>query len=168
MSKKSNMKLNLGPTTYLAGPIDRYDLVKARAWRNALKPRLDALGIKWFDPMDVKVDRVQLRRWNANGEIGKIRDFMNKNINRRDLLEVSVSDFIIVNVPKITTDEEICGTYGEITIAYCYFIPVYIVTDRSFEPNEIPIWAVGCSTAIFPSFDDLIMYLEDKYGVKKQ
>jgi hypothetical protein len=51
------------------------------------------------------------------------------------------------------------GTKGEITIAHFLRKPVYLVT--SVPPADIPGWVIGCTTRMFPGFDDLKTFLTD-------
>jgi hypothetical protein len=53
------------------------------------------------------------------------------------------------------------GTQGEITTAHCHGIPVYIVSKMSH--SQISGWILGCSTEIFPSFNDLKEFLLKKF-----
>lgn len=49
------------------------------------------------------------------------------------------------------------GTKGEVTIAKHFGKPVYMVTTTATQ--EIPGWVLACTTAIFPSFDQLKTFL---------
>jgi len=45
------------------------------------------------------------------------------------------------------------GTAGELTFAYFYKIPVYMVLSNG--KNDIPGWILACATHIFDDFSDL-------------
>jgi len=49
------------------------------------------------------------------------------------------------------------GTKGELTMAKYFGKPVYLVT--SFPLHDIPGWVLGCTTKIFPYFDELKQFL---------
>ena len=49
------------------------------------------------------------------------------------------------------------GTKGELTMAKYFGKPVYLVT--SFPLHDIPGWVLGCTTKIFPNFDELKQFL---------
>ncbi|MBN2280836.1 MAG: hypothetical protein JXQ65_09655 [Candidatus Marinimicrobia bacterium] len=55
------------------------------------------------------------------------------------------------------------GTYGELTVAYEHGIPVYMVTEK-LKP-EISGWIIGCTTEIFHSFNELKIFLRNKYAL---
>ena len=53
------------------------------------------------------------------------------------------------------------GTHGEITMAYHFKKPIYLI-------NQVPIddlssWIYSCSTEVFNSFGDLKSYMIKKY-----
>ncbi len=49
------------------------------------------------------------------------------------------------------------GTKGEITIAHFFRKPVYLVT--SIPPADIPGWVLGCTSKMFPGFQELKEFL---------
>ena len=49
------------------------------------------------------------------------------------------------------------GTKGELTLARFFRKPVYCVTEMNAA--DIPGWVLGCTTASFPSFDQLKLFL---------
>jgi len=49
------------------------------------------------------------------------------------------------------------GTKGELTMAKFFKKPVYLVT--SFPHFDIPGWVLGCTTEIFPNFEQLRQFL---------
>ncbi|MCF7804921.1 MAG: hypothetical protein K9N46_03760 [Candidatus Marinimicrobia bacterium] len=54
------------------------------------------------------------------------------------------------------------GTQGELTVAYHYNIPVYLVAGMPV--TEISGWILGCVTELFPSFDHLENYLIETFN----
>lgn len=58
------------------------------------------------------------------------------------------------------------GTKGEITIARFLEKPVYLVTQTKLE--DVPGWVLGCTTKIFGSFDELKVFMLEKYSIKKK
>lgn len=54
------------------------------------------------------------------------------------------------------------GTQAELTVAYRKGLPVYLVAEMPVE--EISGWVVGCTTKIFPGFDELKSFLSATYG----
>ena len=73
---------------------------------------------------------------------------------------VAQSTFITLCLP-LRDEYEICGTYGEATLAKFLDIPLFIVTAR--DNQDIPEWVVGCATAIFKSWDDYYNYISLHY-----
>jgi hypothetical protein len=49
------------------------------------------------------------------------------------------------------------GTKGEVTIAKHFGKPVYMVTRMPLD--EIPGWVLACTTRVFPSFEELQVFL---------
>ena len=49
------------------------------------------------------------------------------------------------------------GTHGEVTIAYYFNKPIYIV--NTVPINEMSSWIFGCADKIFVDFNDLKKFL---------
>jgi len=58
--------------------------------------------------------------------------------------------------------KEGAGTQGEVTLAYLYEIPVYLVSE--LPVHQISGWILGCSSQVFTSFDELKKLLRGKYS----
>jgi len=54
------------------------------------------------------------------------------------------------------------GTHGEVTIAYHYNIPVYLVNTLPFD--ELSGWIFSCCTEVFPDFTNLKKRVLELYG----
>jgi hypothetical protein len=54
------------------------------------------------------------------------------------------------------------GTKGELTMAHYFRKPVYLVTR--IPHHDIPGWVLGCTTKIFPGFDELKSFLLARPG----
>jgi len=80
----------------------------------------------------------------------------------QDLQMVKEADFITLWLPA-ERKAEVCGSYGEITVAFDLGIPVYIVTERKLKPLNVPKWAVGCSTEIFISWKDYLTHIKENW-----
>jgi hypothetical protein len=154
---------NYNFNTYLVGPIDRVDIEEAQRWRVWLTEKLNSIGIGALNPFGkMGGDRLgnvrnDLNDWNVNGEIDKIRNLVGNIIIPPDLKMVEQSTFVTVYIPNKSS--EICGSYGEATVAKYLGIPVYVVTDRCLVPNTLPNWLIGCSEAIFSNWEDYIKYV---------
>ena len=150
--------------TYLAGPIGVVVQKNATVWRDRVTEELKKLNIEVLNPMGqnggdrLGEGRAKLKEANEKGNIQFIHDFVSGTVIPPDIKMVEDSDFITVYIPE-DNGYEICGTYGEITLAFYLKKPVYIVTDRSLCPNALPNWLIGCSTVIFKSWDEYYRYV---------
>ena len=54
------------------------------------------------------------------------------------------------------------GTHGEVTLAYHYNIPVYLVNRVPYK--DLSGWIHACSSEYFVDFDSLQQFLLRKYG----
>ena len=155
------------PITYLCGPISLKDNNACRIWRENVSIELEKLGITPSNPFvnsgnNLQSIRDKLAEASDDGDIDAIRYLVDKHLIAQDLEMVKRSNFITAWIPE-DKGYEICGSYGEITLAHFLSKPVYIVTDR--KPTEIPHWAIGCSTVIFISWDNYYSYIEKEWGI---
>lgn len=150
--------------TYLAGPIGVIPQVGAAEWRLEIEKKLKGIGIKSSNPMgnESKLNRNQLKEWAEKGHIGHLRRTLRAKIIGCDLRMVARCDFVTLYIP-IDNGYEICGSYGELTLAHYLHKPVLIVTDRKLLPIEIPLWAVGCSDYLFRTWDEYLKYVKERY-----
>ena len=152
--------------TYLAGPISDTKIRDARDWRDWLTEKLGEMGIKTLDPLGKYGDRLasvrsKLSNWKRFGNIDAIRLMVSQMIIPSDLEAVKKCDFVTLNLPA--ENVELCGSYGEITLAFYLNKPVYIVTKRHLKPCNIPKWAIGCSTKIFTNWEDYFLYVRKNW-----
>jgi|SRR5208337_3252425 len=150
--------------TYLAGPIGIIPQKGAAEWRIEIGKRLEAIGIKFSNPMgnEGKMNRKQIKEWADAGKIGHVRRILRRKIIGCDLRMVASCDFVTLYIP-IDNGYEICGSYGELTLAHYLGKQVYIVTDRKLLPIEIPLWAVACSDYIFRTWDEYLRFIKERY-----
>ena len=155
--------------TYLAGPIGVPVQKNAMVWRNRVTEELKAFDIEILNPMGenggdrLGEGRKRLEEANLRGDIDFIRKYASEIIIPPDLKMVEETDFLTVYIP-LDNGYEICGTFGEITLAFYMKKPVYVVTDRSLNPNTLPIWLIGCSTVIFKSWNKYLSFIKKHYG----
>jgi hypothetical protein len=105
--------------------------------------------------------RNRMKKAVNNGELRFIRKYVSKTVIPPDIKMVEDADFLTVYIPK-DNGYEICGTYGEITLAFYLHKPVYVITERCLKPSELPCWLVGCSTEIFISWKDYYDYISTR------
>ncbi len=59
------------------------------------------------------------------------------------------------------------GTHGELTMAFWYNIPVFMVTEIPME--GMSSWIIGCTTEIFHDFESLKLFLKSNFsGINTQ
>jgi nucleoside 2-deoxyribosyltransferase len=139
---------------YLAGAIE-YAPDKGKAWRERLTPLLQALGCEVYDPARDEQknlsddERDHFREWKASDllrfqrTIRKIIDWDLEWITRR-------ADAVVVYWDEYAGRG--AGTSGELTAAYRYGKPVYLVAGIPVE--KISGWILGCVTQVFRNFDE--------------
>jgi Nucleoside 2-deoxyribosyltransferase len=144
---------------YLAGAIE-YAPDKGKAWREKLTPFLQSLGCDVYDPAQDEQknltddERTNFRSWKATDlprfqrTIRKIIDWDIEWITRR-------ADAIIVYWDEYAGRG--AGTSGELTAAYRYGKPIYLVAAMPVE--NISGWILGCATRVFTTFDELSFHL---------
>lgn len=153
--------------TYLAGPIGDVKIEEAKDWREYLRVELAKIGIGVLNPLDkygasLPKVRSQIKNWTRYGNIKALRHMVASKIIPQDLQMVKEADFITLWLPA-ERKAEVCGSYGEITVAFDLGIPVYIVTERKLKPLNVPKWAVGCSTEIFISWKDYLTHIKENW-----
>ena len=86
-------------------------------------------------------------------ELKKLCESLNDSISFED--DRKIMDYIHNNI------YEICGTYGEATLAKYLNIPVYLITQR--ENKNIPEWLIGCCNDVFNSWDAYLLRIFNEY-----
>ena len=151
---------------YLSGGMENApDL--GRAWRADISRWLsDELGHDVFNPVEVEhelltdEELITFRGWRFN-ERDRFKATVRKLIERDlNVIETSV-DYIICYWDNSVLKGG--GTHGEVTTAYRLGVPVYLVVGMPFQ--EVSSWILGCSDKEFNSFDELKVFLSEKYGL---
>ena len=150
---------------YLSGGME-HAVNEGEDWRNKMTEWLQKnLGHSVIDPVKNSrqlVDETHshdYRLWK-NSDREKYKAFIRQLI-RQDLDGViNKADYVIC-----LWDEGVVkggGTHGEVTIAYHYNIPVYLVNTLPFD--ELSGWIFSCCTEVFPDFTNLKKRVLDLYG----
>lgn len=150
---------------YLSGAIE-YAPDYGRAWRASVTPFLTSLGHSVYDPVvDEKKnltdeELVNFRRWKT-ADLARFQQTIRKIIAwDLDWIEQR-TDYIICY-----WDEHVlkgAGTQAELTFAHRLGIPVYLVAGMPLE--RISGWILGCSTEVFPTFEDLQSFFTARHGL---
>ena len=150
---------------YLSGGME-HAVNEGEDWRNKMTEWLQkSLGHSVIDPVKNSrqlVDETNshdYRSWKKSDR-GKYKAFVRKLI-RQDLDGViNKADYVIC-----LWDEGVVkggGTHGEVTIAYHYNIPVYLVNTLPFD--ELSGWIFSCCTEVFADFTNLKKRVLELYG----
>ena len=150
---------------YLSGGME-HAVNEGEDWRNKMTEWLQKnLGHSVIDPVKNSrqlVDETQYhdyRLWK-NSDRGKYKAFVRQLI-RQDLDGViNKADYVIC-----LWDEGVVkggGTHGEVTIAYHYNIPFFLVNTLPFD--ELSGWIFSCCTEVFPDFINLKKRVLELYG----
>lgn len=148
---------------YLVGPID-HDLENCKAWRRAITPKLNNLGVKVIDPTNSvfcsEDDSIAVRRINVAKNSGNWEQSTEiaKEIVRRDLRAIDLSSFIVA---YIDTDIFSCGSIVELSHAAQQRKPVVLVCKqgKSGVPNFL--WGLLDHNMFFGDWDSALEYIND-------
>ena len=152
--------------TYMAGPMDDVSIEESRDWRDWLTEELKKVQIVTLDPIskygkDYGAVRQKFAMWQNSGNIEAIRNQVSLEIIPPDFDMVEICNFVTLYIPQ--KGYEICGSYGEMTLAFYLKKPVYIVTKRRLKPINVPKWAIGCSTKIFSNWEDYLAFIKKNW-----
>ena len=150
---------------YLSGPIENA-LNDGAGWRNDMTQWLEKeLDHKVFNP----VTETQSITKELNADDFRLMKTTNperyKNIIRK-IIQVDLdavvegSDYLIVNWDKSVFKGG--GTHGEITMAYWFKKPVYMVNTLPIK--DVSSWIFSCTDFMCSNFDDLKRELKKKYS----
>ncbi|RKY60415.1 MAG: hypothetical protein DRP96_05735 [Candidatus Neomarinimicrobiota bacterium] len=149
---------------YLAGAIEHAP-DKGKAWRTEMAEFLktdlghDSYNPHIEEPLILTPDERKVFRRLKTENLPEFQKIVWKLI-RNDIHSIlNEIDYIICLWDEYA--EKGGGTYGELTFAYYYNIPVYMVT--SMELSTISGWILGCTTEFFKDFDELKRFLRKKY-----
>ncbi|MBA65447.1 MAG: hypothetical protein CMG55_06580 [Candidatus Marinimicrobia bacterium] len=150
---------------YLSGPIENAHNDGAD-WRNDITRWLEKkLNHRVFNPV------IETKKNIENYNSSDFRIMKNTNPNEykkiiRKIIQIDLdavvnhSDYLIVK-----WDESVFkggGTHGEITMAYWFKKPVFIV--NSLPIDDISSWIFSCAEHMFDNFDDLKIKLDKLYN----
>ena len=149
---------------YLSGPIENA-LNDGAGWRNDIAHWLEnELNHQVFNPVtetksitkELNTDDFRLMK-TTNPE--QYKNIIRKIIQVDLDAVVKGSDYLIVN-----WDESVFkggGTHGEITMAYWFKKPVYMVNTLPLK--DVSSWIFSCTDYMCSNFDDLKRELKKKY-----
>ena len=137
-------------------------------WRVKIKKWLNEnLNHDVIDPVEIQ------NKTLSEYEIKNYRNWINKNPKKFNSVIHKIIDRDLSFI-KEDTDYVIClwddsvilggGTHGELTMAYYFSKPVYLILN--FPINKTSSWILGCSTKVFNNFKDLKIHLLEKYESK--
>ena len=158
-----------GISLYLSGGMEfKKDL--GAGWRTWITEELKELNIDVVDPITIESPYREgvpfqhaLTNFKLSGNLDKVRDLVRNNLFRKDMFGIQLSDGILIYY-----DESVrrgAGTLAETWESFREGKPVYLVSD--FPMESIPTWLIGETTAIFDSFEELLIYLKDKDAVNR-
>ena len=153
---------------YLAGAIE-YAPDHGEAWRSELSDFIiNRLGHTVYNPLweePKKVTPAESRRFRSlkSTDLQAFKSIVRK-LMEGDLHSLKTEiDYIICLWDEYAVKGG--GTYGELTMAFHWNIPVFMVTPM--EITDISGWILGCTTEIFPDFGRLKAYLLNSFGQQK-
>lgn len=156
---------NYMPVIYLSGPIEA-DPDDGVSWRKKLVEAIvEKYGteFKIFDPTaaDTSIEAIAKRfDWTGDRRNWSRMNFRKYLLTGRyivdtDLDWVSNSEILIVGCNKYIWRS--MGTAGEVTIAKYLYIPVLLLLMDDVQKEDLPLWLLGCATAIYNDIDSLLL-----------
>ena len=150
---------------YLSGAMENAPK-EGREWREDISDWLKCeLNHSSLDPVvmsketAIKENAKNYRAWKTTHP-EKFKLFIQKIIYSDLTAVISEADYLIC-----LWDENVIrggGTHAEVTFAYWYKKPVYLVNN--LNEIELSSWIEGCTDTIFDSFGTLKQFLKIKYG----
>ncbi|NHZ87039.1 MAG: hypothetical protein GWP19_14400 [Planctomycetia bacterium] len=153
---------------YLSGAMENAKN-EGSGWRNKttcwLKDNLDHSVI---DPviettkLVEKTESQNYRNWKTSNP-NKFKKFVRQAIDNDLDSVVNKSDYLIC-----LWNQEVLsggGTHGEVTMAYYYNKPVYLINQLKI-PNQLSGWIMACATEVFKDFESMQRRLLEVYGKK--
>ncbi len=139
-----------------------YAAGEGRAWRASLQEWLErSLDASVFNPTVASEEHFRTRHPGVHFRTLKETD--------PDTYRAIAAELVALDCREIAerTDFLICywdesamrgaGTKGELTMAKYFQKPVFLVT--SMAQRDIPGWVLGCTSRLFPTFDELRAFL---------
>ena len=131
-----------GSRAYLAGNLEYTEDNFEHGWRQRIGGELRKLSVTVLDPTDIVFKgqpiekREELKRLRGEGKFDEVAEYM-KEVVRKDLRQIDVSDFIIVNW---NIDVPTFGTPHELTIALQQKKPIFLAVG---DKLRTPLWFFG-------------------------
>ena len=141
---------------YLSGAIENAPN-DGKEWRldmsNWLKNNLSHSSINPVTHTEELVEKCnaqEYRNWKKNNP-NKFKNFIRLIIKQDLEFVINKSDYLVVMWDKSVLRGG--GTHGEITMAYWYKKPIYVVNTLPID--DFSAWIYACSTNVYSSFDEL-------------
>ena len=149
---------------YLSGAMENAPK-EGKEWREDITKWLKKeLNHRVIDPVlmsretAIKENAQEYRLWkNSNPE--KYKSFIRKVIHSDIDAVISKADYLIC-----LWDENVIqggGTHAEVTFAYWYHKPVFLINQ--LKKVKLSSWIEACSTSVFDDFKSLRLYLSILY-----
>ncbi|MFC1566147.1 hypothetical protein ACFL4B_04345 [Candidatus Neomarinimicrobiota bacterium] len=152
---------------YLSGAMENAKN-EGSAWRNEITIWLrEKLDHSVIDPvidtakLVEKMKSKNYRNWKIS-DPNKFREFVRHAIDNDLNSVVNKSDYIICLWNNAVLSGG--GTHGEVTMAYYYHKPVYLINQ--LNDIELSGWIMSCATEIFTDFNSMQKRLLEIYGKK--
>tara|TARA_B110000003_G_scaffold119561_1_gene121999 strand:- start:179 stop:640 length:462 start_codon:yes stop_codon:yes gene_type:complete len=149
---------------YLSGPIENA-ANDGTDWRELITPWLkDEIEHDVFNPVLATRKIISNLTNSQFREMKKTSPKKYKNLIRQ-IIDIDIkavvgeSDYLIVNWNKSVFKGG--GTHGEITLAYYFKKPIYLVNQVPLD--DLSSWIFSCATEVFDSFDDMKIHLLSTY-----
>jgi hypothetical protein len=152
---------------YLSGAMENAKN-EGSGWRNEITIWLrEEINHSVIDPV---IDTARLverteshdyRNWKTS-DPNKFRKFVRQAIDNDLNSVVNKSDYLIC----LWNQEVLAGggTHGEVTMAYYYNKPIYLINQ--LDDSELSGWIMSCATEIFTDFNSMQKRLIEIYGKK--
>ena len=151
---------------YLSGAMENAPM-EGKEWRAEMTEWLNSnLNHGVIDPVLMSRDTArkenaqEYRSWK-NSQPEKFKSFIRKIVHSDITAVISQADYLIC-----LWDNHVIaggGTHAEVTFAYWYHKPVFLI--NKLEEIELSSWIEACSTSVFTDFKSLKKYLLKLYKI---
>jgi len=153
---------------YLSGAME-FSIDEGSSWRNMMSEWLqNKISHHSIDPVKetnkiiLENNAQDYRKWK-NSNPKKFKKFIRILIKQDIHFVINKCDYLIVLWDDMTRNGG--GTHGEVTMAYWFNKPIFIVNEMSRKEN-ISAWISSCSTQEFNSLNHLKKFLLEKFKPK--
>jgi len=152
---------------YLSGGME-YKKDLGIGWRDWLTKELEERRHEAVDPVKLELPdehgkplQARLTVLKIAGKLDEVRDLCRRSFFRKDIFGIQLAEALVVYYDGAV--QKGAGTLSEVWEAFREGKPIYLITD--FKVEEIPVWLIAETTAIFSDFELFLGYVDNHSNV---